>query len=407
MRLAASREGTAPGGVPRQLFRTAWVRGACLFPWSRAELRSRERPRGLDMSCDHVNLSKKAKLFEMEALVTDLSLDLKERLFVKLRDSNRTLASLTAERVKKVCVDGVHSAVFDATFPELPRHCRLRDLSSLTSLSPLQSLVRFHHSGDFCLVCPVSQCSESVPAPHLMSMLSTASITPPPWLKDDFAVRSGQLLLPLARHGQSTFFQVAIPYPGEHPDISEDSFPSVPLSSRLPLASDECPLVEPVWERGKVHLSHVRRGDVRVCVENQAARRLRSLGKEERTGVVEDLPVAVGDKLLVRGGEFVVKEVIDGELMPRGMKQLVVDHPFSFTGRHIPCRVFSSVCIRLQCGLVPESVIHNYQPFTIDFSPSSHNCGRLSMSFTTVAFNESLTSHRNPFSFCQGQSLTT
>ena len=170
-----------------------------------------ERPRGLDMSCDHVNLSKKAKLFEMEALVTDLSLDLKERLFVKLRDSNRTLASLTAERVKKVCVDGVHSAVFDATFPELPRHCRLRDLSSLTSLFPLQSLVRFHHSGDFCLVCPVSQCSESVPAPHLMSMLSTASITPPPWLKDDFAVRSGQLLLPLARHGQSTFFQVAIP----------------------------------------------------------------------------------------------------------------------------------------------------------------------------------------------------
>ena len=45
------------------------------------------------------------------------------------------------------------------------------------------------------------------------------------------------------------------------------------------------------------HLSHVRLGDVWVCVENQAARRLRSLG-EESTGDVEDLPVAVGDKLL-------------------------------------------------------------------------------------------------------------
>ena len=31
-----------------------------------------------------MNLSKKAKLFEMEALVTDLSLDLKERLSVNL-----------------------------------------------------------------------------------------------------------------------------------------------------------------------------------------------------------------------------------------------------------------------------------------------------------------------------------
>ena len=114
MRLAASHEGTALGGVLRQLFRTAWVRDACLVPWSRAALRSRERPRGL--ACP-VNLIKKATLFEMEAFVTDLSFDLKERLSMKLRDSNRTLASLTAERVKKVCVDGVHSAVFDATYP--------------------------------------------------------------------------------------------------------------------------------------------------------------------------------------------------------------------------------------------------------------------------------------------------
>ena len=69
----------------------------------------------------------------------------------------------------------------------------------------------------FCLVCPVSQCSKSPLASHITSLLSTVSITPPPWKNDDFAFHSGQLLLPLARHGQSTLFQVAIPYPGEHP----------------------------------------------------------------------------------------------------------------------------------------------------------------------------------------------
>ena len=60
----------------------------------------------------------------MEELVTDLSLDLKKGLSVKLRNSNKTLASLTAGRVEKVRVDGVRDAMFGATFPaaaELPR----------------------------------------------------------------------------------------------------------------------------------------------------------------------------------------------------------------------------------------------------------------------------------------------
>ena len=292
----------------------------------------------------------------MEALLTDLSLDLKHRLSVKLRDSNRTLTSITAERVKKVCVDGVHGAVFDATFPDLPRNSRLRDLSSLTSLFPLESLVRVHRSGDFCLVCPVSQCAEAVSPPRLLSLLSSASIAPPPWMKDDFAVRTGQLLLPLSRHGKSAFVQVAIPYPGEHPDIREGSFPRVPLSSRLPLGRDDEPLVEPVSEQGTFHLFHVRRGDARVCVENEAARRIRSLGKDAAVRAVEDIAVGVGDRLLVRRREHVVKDVNDGELMPRGMKQLVVDPPFSFIGRHVVCRVFSSLPIRLQYGLVPDSI---------------------------------------------------
>ena len=60
----------------------------------------------------------------MEELVTDLSLDSKELLFVKLWNSNKTIARLTAGCVEKVRVDGEHDAVFGATFPaaaELPR----------------------------------------------------------------------------------------------------------------------------------------------------------------------------------------------------------------------------------------------------------------------------------------------
>ena len=50
----------------------------------------------------------------MEELVTD-SLDLKEGLFVKLPNSNKTLARRTAGCVEKVRVDGVHDAVFPSS----------------------------------------------------------------------------------------------------------------------------------------------------------------------------------------------------------------------------------------------------------------------------------------------------
>ena len=85
----------------------------------RTRSRDRNEPRG------HV-LSSRRQTFlrSMEELVTDLSLDLKKGLSVKLRNSNKTLASLTAGRVEKVCVDGVRDAMFGATFPaaaELPR----------------------------------------------------------------------------------------------------------------------------------------------------------------------------------------------------------------------------------------------------------------------------------------------
>ena len=42
-----------------------------------------------------------------------------------------------------------------------------------------------------------------------------------------------------------------------------------------------------------------------------------------------------------------VKEENDGELMPFGLKQLVIKHPFSFTSHHFRCMsfcLFVSVC---------------------------------------------------------------
>ena len=68
MRLAASHEGTAPGGVPRQLFRTAWVRGACLFPWSRADLRTRSRESSICKSQRHFVSAVAAILKEVSLL---------------------------------------------------------------------------------------------------------------------------------------------------------------------------------------------------------------------------------------------------------------------------------------------------------------------------------------------------
>ena len=45
-------------------------------------------------------------------------------------------------------------------------------------------------------------------------------------------------------------------------------------------------------------------------MKNEAARRLRALGKDQTTSAVEEVSVAVGDKLciLVRGKECFVKE---------------------------------------------------------------------------------------------------
>ena len=128
----------------------------------------------------------------MESLLRDLSADLRERLEIKLRYSNRMLSSLMAEHVKRIEIDGVHQRVFSDVFPLLSSHCVLRDLSSVSSFSP-KSLLRVHPPGDFCLVAPVMQCGESVAYDRLMSLMleSNVDLHLCVWMKDGFSVCSG------------------------------------------------------------------------------------------------------------------------------------------------------------------------------------------------------------------------
>ena len=146
--------------------------------------------------------------------------------------------------------------------------------------------------------------------------------------------------------------------------------------------------------------------EVRVCVGNEAARHMRSFGK---SGTAEDECVGaelnVGDKFVMRGEEFLVLSKEPNPFTPHAMPHVVVDKPFSFSGRHVPVRVFGSVEVRCQLGLVPEAFIHDFEPVTVDFSPRHTNCGRLTVTFSTMSFNLKLSPHRNPFAFCTNLSV--
>ena len=109
---------------------------------------------------------------------------------------------------------------------------RLHDLSS----GPRLCYPHFTHSFVFpfrfffVLSAPVSQCSNCVSAPRLINLLTSTSTAPrAPWLNEDFAVCSGQLLRPWPAMRPLTFFQVSMPYLSEHANICEECFPSVPL----------------------------------------------------------------------------------------------------------------------------------------------------------------------------------
>ena len=306
----------------------------------------------------------------MDSLFSDLCCDLRERLFVKLRDANRTMTTLSSERRKTVELDGVHSSVFHGVFPHFPRSCIVRDLCTLAGPIPPKSLLRVHPSGDFCLIAPIQQCRTSLSYHQLLSSLSSSNVVPPTWLKEGFSVLEGQLLIPLSLHGESSFYQVACPSPGEELS-SELSTTSIhPFPVRLPVDRDEVPVCPFFKEKGKAYLYHVRESEVRVCVENEAARRMRSLGK---SGTAEDECVGaelnVGDKFVMRGEEFLVLSKEPNPFTPHAMPHVVVDKPFSFSGRHVPVRVFGSVEVRCQLGLVPEAFIHDFEPVTVDFSP--------------------------------------
>ena len=86
--------------------------------------------------------------------------------------------------------------------------------------------------------------------------------------------------------------------------------------------------------------------------------------------------------------------------MPSGMQQLVLDKPLHCNARDVSVCVLSSARVRCQYGLVPDAFILDFEPVTVDFTPNRDtNCGRLSLTFSTISLNESLVSHRNPYAF--------
>ena len=93
---------------------------------------------------------------------------------------------------------------------------------------------------------------------------------------------SGQLLLPLSRHADSNFLQVACPFPGSDASLDEELYPHVPFPVSLPVVGDFSEGVCPFFrDSGKAVLHHIRKDDVRVCVESARARRHRMFGKPE------------------------------------------------------------------------------------------------------------------------------
>ena len=125
---------------------------------------------------------------------------------------------------------------------------------------------------------------------------------------------------------------------------------------------------------------------------------MRREDEEEKDEMEEE--VKVGDTLVIWKEEFIVTDIVKGTYMPHGMIQLKLDHLFSFTGGHVPAELFSVFLARTQIGLVPEPISSYFEPVTIDFYPDKNNCGCLSLTFSTIAFNLLLISHRNPLSFC-------
>lgn len=164
-----------------------------------------------------------------QRMVADLVSDVRSRLETKIFDVNRTLANLTASRIKSVDVDGVHRIVFARAFPSINHHCVLRDLESVAQMLSPAALLRCHRSGDFCLVAPLQKCAEALSSDRVAGLLDGAGIVQPVWMGSNFSVAQGQVVMPLCRHGLSSFIQVACPYPGEDECVEELLYPSYSL----------------------------------------------------------------------------------------------------------------------------------------------------------------------------------
>ena len=85
-----------------------------------------------------------------------------------------------------------------------------------------------------------------------------------------------------------------------------------------------------------------------------------------------------------------MQEEVESLYMPSGMQQLVLDKPLHCNARDVSVCVLSSARVRCQYGLVPDAFILDFEPVTVDFTPNHDtNCGRLSLTFSTISFQDS------------------
>ena len=79
-----------------------------------------------------------------------------------------------------------------------------------------------------------------------------------------------------------TFSRLPALFPGSDASVDEELYPHVPFPVSLPVVGDLSEGVCPFFrDNGKAVLHHIRKDDVRICVENARARRHRMFEKPE------------------------------------------------------------------------------------------------------------------------------
>lgn len=309
-------------------------------------------------------------------IVTDLVEDLERRMTVKLFDANRTLTSMVAEARQTVEIDCIHEEVFRQTIGRRigdRRAATVNTLDHLVSILPAHALVRRHPKLDFCLIAPVMRCKHPI-SNGVFSALSAPLQPETP----DFRCDPGELFLPLAESTRDKrYVHVVSPYPGPGPAINKEAY------KRVQVSAGGKTLVFPPEDRSRqIELVAVKKGDPGCAVEK---------GK-----------VKVGDAILCRGQIFRVKSVVDGgrpDELYGGRDLVVMTASFAFNARRAVAFLCPPVMIKAKSGVLPYSVLEEYQPVKIKYSCPRQvkRMGSLKLTFSSIAFNKFSVCHRDSY----------